>query len=33
MQALASSSRFGGCEITTGGIGMEVRLTKHAPGA
>jgi ubiquinone/menaquinone biosynthesis C-methylase UbiE len=29
MRELAESSRFGGCEITTAGIGMNVRLTKR----
>ena len=27
---LAAASTFAGCEITTGGIGMEVRLSKRA---
>jgi hypothetical protein len=28
METLAAASRFGGCEITSQGIGMEVRVTK-----
>jgi ubiquinone/menaquinone biosynthesis C-methylase UbiE len=27
---MAAASKFGGCEISTGGIGMQVWLTKHA---
>ncbi len=27
---LAAASAFGGCEITTSGIGMEVRLRKRS---
>ena len=27
-EALAAESRFGGCSVTTDGIGLEVRLTR-----